>query len=278
MKNNYVNYFDLLSLLRLNSYDVRLAARNNLLLTTGAYFRLLTDFIQNMPQIKEILDRVSAQEGLDDDVQKLEDYNVLLKDIGCDKIASSVTEIIRTCKRGHYEFASDVAKKLIVEFDSVYTGINTAKTETQPDPAYEDYLTQPLHNVLKSVSQNDTSHRMVILAVDDDPIIIETITSLLEKEYKVFGITNPTMLEKFLQQITPDLILLDYKMPELSGFDLMPIIRGVAALKETPVIFLTSMGTVSHVSAAAALGACDFIVKPFQDDMLREKIAKHIGK
>jgi putative two-component system response regulator len=117
---------------------------------------------------------------------------------------------------------------------------------------------------------------MRILAVDDDPIIIETISSLLGNEYKVFGMTNQTMLEKFLQQVIPDLFLLDYKMPGRSGFELIPIIRSFEDHKDTPIIFLTSMGTVDHVSAAAALGACDFIVKPFKDNMLREKVAKHI--
>jgi DNA-binding response OmpR family regulator len=88
--------------------------------------------------------------------------------------------------------------------------------------------------------------------------------------------TDPTRLEKFLWQVTPELFLLDYKMPALSGFDLVPIIRSFSEHKTTPVIFLTSEGTMAHVSAAFALGACDFIVKPIQGNILREKIAKHI--
>ena len=84
------------------------------------------------------------------------------------------------------------------------------------------------------------------------------------------------MVEKFLQQITPELFLLDYKMPELSGFDLIPIIRSFEAHKDTPIIFLTSMATAEYVTNAFALGACDYIVKPFQGKQLREKINKHI--
>jgi DNA-binding response OmpR family regulator len=88
--------------------------------------------------------------------------------------------------------------------------------------------------------------------------------------------TDPTKLEKFLQQITPELFLLDYNMPVLSGFDLIPIIRNFEEHKNTPIIFLTSMGTQTNVATAFKLGACDFIVKPFQGLQLREKIKKHI--
>ena len=117
---------------------------------------------------------------------------------------------------------------------------------------------------------------MIILAVDDSAVMLKTISSLLSKEYKVYGMTDPTRLEIFLKQITPELFLLDYKMPLRSGFDLIPIIRGFKEHKETPIIFLTSEGTSDHVSGALSLGACDFMVKPFQENILLEKIAKHI--
>jgi len=72
--------------------------------------------------------------------------------------------------------------------------------------------------------------------------------------------------------------LLDYKMPELNGFELVPIIRSFEEHKDTPIIFLTSMGTKGNISVAAMLGAVDFVVKPFDSDTLHEKIAKHIVK
>jgi putative two-component system response regulator len=106
--------------------------------------------------------------------------------------------------------------------------------------------------------------------------MLKTITSALGADYKVYTLSDPMMVEKFLQQVTPELFLLDYKMPGLNGFDLIPIIRNFDEHKDTPIVFLTSMGTSDNVSAAAMLGACDFIVKPFQGNVLREKIAKYI--
>jgi len=116
----------------------------------------------------------------------------------------------------------------------------------------------------------------VIIAVDDSPAILKAVSSVLDGEYKVFTLSKPAELEKVLLKINPDLFLLDYKMPEISGFDLIPVIRGFEEHKDTPIIFLTSEGTVDNVTAAMALGACDFVVKPFKPDVLRGKILKHI--
>ena len=126
---------------------------------------------------------------------------------------------------------------------------------------------------------NDTKFRKpLILAVDDAPVILKTISMALGEDYHVFTLSDPMLVEKYLQQSAPDLILLDYKMPGLNGFDLVPIIRKFEKHKDTPIIFLTSMEINSHASSAAMLGACDFIVKPVQMDILREKIAKYISR
>jgi two-component system chemotaxis response regulator CheY len=84
------------------------------------------------------------------------------------------------------------------------------------------------------------------------------------------------MLEEALQYVTPELFLLDCDMPQRSGFDLVPVIRSYAVHKTTPIIFLTSTGTADNISTAIKLGACDYVVKPFQADMLRQKVATNI--
>ena len=116
----------------------------------------------------------------------------------------------------------------------------------------------------------------VILAIDDAPNILRTVQSLLKDTYKVHTLTEPGKLKELLADITPDLFLLDYSMPELSGFDLMPIIRSFPEHKNTPVIYLTGVSSADFFNVAIRLGACDYIVKPIDAEKLKEKIASHI--
>jgi DNA-binding response OmpR family regulator len=88
------------------------------------------------------------------------------------------------------------------------------------------------------------------------------------------------MLEDFLQKLkkTPELFILDFNMPVVSGYDVFLKIRDMPEHKQTPIIFLTSEGTIDNVTVAINLGASDFVVKPFSSAVLREKVAKHIYK
>jgi PleD family two-component response regulator len=186
-------------------------------------------------------------------------------------------------------FAAECAEKLMVDFERFYIrtmkAVNPGKPENPSDvsiaddAAYTHYLAsfdKPLKAVLENLILEEANRKMKILAVDDAPVILKTISVALSNEYKVYTLSNPLFVEKFLEQITPELFLLDYKMPGLNGFELIPIIRKFEEHKDTPIIFLTSMGTNDYVSAAAMLGASDFVIKPFQGNVLREKIAKHI--
>ena len=131
-----------------------------------------------------------------------------------------------------------------------------------------------LDEVLEQIKEN--LRKPQILSVDDSLVVLKAVSVALDKDYDVFTMSDPLLVEEYLKQVTPDLILLDYKMPGLNGFDLVPVIRKMDKHKYTPIIFLTSIGTGNHVSAAASLGAVDFIVKPFHANTLREKVAKHI--
>jgi len=120
--------------------------------------------------------------------------------------------------------------------------------------------------------------RPIILAIDDAPGILRMVHSLLKDSYKVHTLAEPGRLKDLLADLTPDLFLLDYSMPELSGFDLMPIIRSFPEHKDTPVIYLTSISSADFYSVATRLGACDYIIKPVSAEKLREKVAMHIKK
>jgi DNA-binding response OmpR family regulator len=120
----------------------------------------------------------------------------------------------------------------------------------------------------------------IILAIDDSPSILQAIESLLGDQYTVYtvpGIAKDTVLKELLRKIIPDLFLLDCNMPALTGFDLIPIIRNDPQHEETPVIFLTSEGTVDNLTVAINLGASDFIAKPIDKAVLRERIAARLS-
>ncbi|MCL2197604.1 MAG: response regulator [Defluviitaleaceae bacterium] len=112
----------------------------------------------------------------------------------------------------------------------------------------------------------------IILAVDDNPGTLRAINYLLNDKYTIRTLTRPEKAISLLSVIQPDLFLLDYNMPEVTGFDLLPQIRSHPDHAHTPIIFLTAEGTVDNLSVAIHLGARDFIVKPIIEDVLRQKI------
>jgi len=116
----------------------------------------------------------------------------------------------------------------------------------------------------------------VILAVDDNPSILKSVNFFLRDKYSVSTLPNPEKIRELLTMITPDLFILDCNMPVLNGFDLVPIIRGYPAYTETPIIFLTGEGTIDNFSVAMTLGASDFLVKPIDETMLRDKVNQQL--
>ena len=123
--------------------------------------------------------------------------------------------------------------------------------------------------------EDDTRPR--ILAVDDVISVLKTIKAALCANYKVHTISRAESVLDFLKLRKPNLILLDYLMPVYNGFELIPMIRELPGYEDTPIIMLTSEGRLSNIKEAVSLGACDFIVKPFKENELNEKVAKHIS-
>jgi len=128
----------------------------------------------------------------------------------------------------------------------------------------------------ENIQDNEDDDRLPILAVDDVVSILKTVKYALRDNYKVHTLSTPECLIEFLKLRKVNLILLDYLMPALNGFECIPMIRALPAYKETPIIMLTTEGKVDQIKEAMALGASDFIVKPFKENELLEKVAKHI--
>ncbi len=107
-----------------------------------------------------------------------------------------------------------------------------------------------------------------VLVVDDSPEACETLVELLSDHFAVQAVSNPQAVMATIKQFQPQLILLDYLMPGVSGLEVCKQIRSDKTLDQVPVLFVSGIeGSEDRVRAFEA-GANDFIPKPYSIDEL----------
>ena len=118
----------------------------------------------------------------------------------------------------------------------------------------------------------DVQVKKIIGLVEDDQTIATVVSSLLEEEgYQVVRMSMAEELFRFFRDRTADLILLDYRLPDMEGKDLL---RKLRPQEKAPVIVISADHSVKEVSLQA--GAQDFIGKPFDIEILLSAIRKYI--
>jgi two-component system response regulator VicR len=113
-----------------------------------------------------------------------------------------------------------------------------------------------------------------IMIVDDNPDIILSIKSGLEVvagDYEIIGAESGEKCLELLETETPDIILLDIMMPEMSGWETFDKLKGNASWVKIPVVFLTARTDRVAKNAGGFLGD-DYIEKPFEIAELKRRI------
>ena len=124
------------------------------------------------------------------------------------------------------------------------------------------------------VQRNGRNGRKRILAVDDAATILLRITDTLEKYYDVVTVNSGARALRYLEQVKPDLILLDIRMTPKTGFETLREIRDMKSRADIPVIMLTAMEDKNSVLEGITLGIRDYILKPFAPDDLLNRIRR----
>lgn len=133
--------------------------------------------------------------------------------------------------------------------------------------------------IIGAGSQSDLSEEKPhILVVDDNAIMLRHIKGTLEGKYSVA--VAPSGYKAFVSigKRMPDLILLDYEMPEMNGKEVMEKIQEDEELQEIPIIFLTSADSKEIVMELLALKPAGYILKPVDSQVLFYKIEEIMGK
>ncbi|HET9597449.1 MAG TPA: sigma-54 dependent transcriptional regulator [Anaeromyxobacteraceae bacterium] len=113
-----------------------------------------------------------------------------------------------------------------------------------------------------------------VLVVDDEPVLLKALETLLQKKgHHVTALDSPIAATQKLAQEDFDVALLDVKMPDLSGLELLTAVKH--RRPEVEVIMMTGHATVETALAAVKAGAYDYLTKPFDDV---ELVARCVAK
>jgi diguanylate cyclase (GGDEF)-like protein len=115
-----------------------------------------------------------------------------------------------------------------------------------------------------------------LLVVDDEKQNRTLLTELLRPDYQVILAKNGVQALSRAQEHLPDLILLDVKMPEMDGYEVIHALKESDLTRDIPVIFITALDSAEDEEKGLELGAVDYISKPFRPSIVRARIRNHL--
>jgi putative two-component system response regulator len=116
-----------------------------------------------------------------------------------------------------------------------------------------------------------------IFVVDDNSANLLMAEEVLSDQYEVITISSAVTMFELLEEVIPDLILLDIMMPDIDGFDALKKLKANSKYADIPVMFLTSKADGATEARGFELGVMDFITKPFYGAVLINRIKKHLA-
>ncbi|KFZ37903.1 hypothetical protein HR45_08665 [Shewanella mangrovi] len=118
--------------------------------------------------------------------------------------------------------------------------------------------------------------RPVLLVVDDQPINIRALNEVFKDDFEVLMATNGASAIKKAKEYRPDVILLDIVMPDLDGYQVCKALTNDEATQDIPVIFVTAEDDSKVEAKGFAVGAVDFITKPFHPLIVKARVMTHL--
>lgn len=118
-----------------------------------------------------------------------------------------------------------------------------------------------------------------VMIVDDDPDALALMEKILTDEgFELIKVSNATEVGLKAAQLSPDLILLDFLMPEINGFDVCRALRDNELTRSTPIMAVTCLTKEQDIQRIFECGADEYLAKPFKVDQLNQKVRELIGR
>jgi putative two-component system response regulator len=114
------------------------------------------------------------------------------------------------------------------------------------------------------------------MLIDDNKANLTMGKNILGEYYDIYALPSADKLFEFLKRVMPDLILLDIEMPGMNGYEAITLLKGARHYADIPVIFVTAKASETNEYEGLALGAIDYVAKPFAPALLLKRIENHL--
>ena len=113
-----------------------------------------------------------------------------------------------------------------------------------------------------------------LLVIEDDEIMRRSLHRIFEADgYRVHSAKDAMELTQIIHEISVDLVIVDVGLPWINGFELVGLMKSHADLKSVPVVFISGHNDVDNMKKGFAVGADDYITKPFDVVQVRQTIS-----
>ncbi len=118
-----------------------------------------------------------------------------------------------------------------------------------------------------------------ILVAEDERDIRELISFTLRfAGFEIETAMNGVQAVEKAAQIKPDLILLDVRMPKMTGYEACRVLRKMPEMRKIPIVFLSAKGQESEINEGLDTGATEYILKPFAPDELIQQVKRILAE
>lgn len=180
--------------------------------------------------------------------------------IGAVKLSEDAKQLEMAVKEDRIDYIKENHDGLMISYKELLEQLTKALEEKS--------------DIAEECSDNITSEKEHILVVDDDSMNLRIAEKLLGDSFQVDCVKSGQEALQFLDDATPNLILLDLHMPEMDGFEVIKRIKENDKQKEIPVIFLTADNDRDVEVKGFREGALDFITKPFIADIMLQRVKR----
>lgn len=124
---------------------------------------------------------------------------------------------------------------------------------------------------------NNTKHSKIMI-VDDEPVNVKLLTALLrEFDYDIHGINDSEQAFAKIEDLMPDLVLLDVQMPHINGLEIAKQMGMNERTKNIPIIFVSARNDIATIKDCLKHNAIDFITKPINFNQLTTSVQKALA-